>query len=156
MNGCECLAVAGHDVDLCLLLQEPAEAGTEDKLLPAHELGDLSSEAPGGLDLLLGMADTRQLLVLQGADVDVVARRIRLAARLVGMLLPAALQDVHDRFTVTLDDVGLLPDPGCADLLLCLVPMALRCCLCQRDAGAWVDPNAVADAVADVHDAAGC
>jgi hypothetical protein len=67
-------------------------------------------------------------------------------------VLPPVLGDVFGRFTFTLDDAGHLPRR--TDLLWVVAEhtKAAAAYLGEHDAGDWVDPNAVAGAVADICD----
>lgn len=62
--------------------------------------------------------------------------------------------DYAGRYTLTLDEDGYLPDLGALEVRVTLAAISLRGYLTDHDNGQWIDPNALAGTVVDVHDAA--
>ena len=81
-------------------------------------------------------------------------RRVQLVAAVAAHLLPPVVWDYEGRYSVTISDDGFLPFLQDVERTLHAHVARLREYLMDHDAGAWVDPNAVAGEVANVHDAA--
>ncbi len=136
----------------CDLINGDREAGV--LLEPLLDANDLTDVAVGAIDLLLAEIDWRSHWVAYGTPQVIAAKRIRIAASLTGLLLPPVVIDYDRRYALVPDDGGYLPH---ADEILRLLREAeqrLRAYLAEHDRGEWVDANAVAGAVADIHDSA--
>jgi hypothetical protein len=128
----------------------PAGAATE----PPCDSGDLEPVAAAMLELLLGeVGHMDRVHAVHGNDLlETTASRVAALARLTLAVLPPVLGDVFGRFTLTLDNDGHLPRR--TDLLWIVAQhtKVAAAYLGEHDAGDWVDPNAVAGAVADICD----
>ena len=143
----------GHELCVGCLATDLREAGALTD--PLRDSGDLSPLATAACELLL---TETAISSPTGADLDDSTGpsliRLRVAARLTGLLLPPALIDVYSRYAIELGPDGVLPDVTEFEPLLRAAVGRLQAYLDEHDTGGWVDPNAVAGAVADIHDAA--
>ena len=69
-------------------------------------------------------------------------------------MLPAQIIDHQDRYTITVNQDGSLPHPWAMQTILDRHLRDLVQYLREHDAGQYVDINALAGEVANVHDAA--
>lgn len=129
-------------------IHSPAEAGILDT--PLRDAGDLTSVQVAALDLLLH--ETAMRTLRPNFDANRAMRRVRVAAAITGVLMPPVQTDSDGRYAATLDIDGNLPtvDDYLPDLRQ--AEQRLAAYRADHDRGEWVDPNAVAGAVADLHD----
>lgn len=121
---------------------------------PLRDSFDVSDIAVTATSLLLKEVQRRSLRVWDAMPQAVAAERVRICAGLAGLHLPPVRIDSQGRFAVTLDHNGNLP---CTDWLVMRLNREAeraRNYLDSIDTGEWVDPNALAGAVADIHDTA--
>ena len=81
-------------------------------------------------------------------------RRLQMVAAVALLVLPGVVWDYEGRFSVTLDDKGFLPEAPAVEARVIFHVRRLEEYLKDSAAGEWVDPNALAGEVANVHDAA--
>jgi hypothetical protein len=138
---------------LCCVYNRTGQAGT--LAAPPRDSGDLDGYAATACDLLLQDAHLGDMYVYNGEFTPAqVATRLRVMAYVASVLVPPAVEDYDRRFTLEVDEDGYLPPLDDLTWTLTLAVTELRSYLADYDAGPWVDPNAVAGAVVDLHDAA--
>jgi hypothetical protein len=127
-------------------------AGTFDQ--PIRLAGELSPHQVALIDLLLNDIGLCEVLVVTGqVAAGVAAVRLRGLAKLVVTVMPAVVEDLVGRFGVLLNDDDAVPSLYGYERAVTLAAQALRGYLHDHDRGEWVDPYAMAGAVADLHDA---
>jgi len=146
---------ADHGLELCAhcLAENTEEAGELQG--PLDDAGDLTGVEIAACELLLRVAFISRVLVARGhLGQHQLALRIRVAARITSLLIPPVMWDHEGRYVLAADADGYLPHAEGAELGLSRAEDRLRDYVREHDAGEWVDPHAVAGAVADLHDAA--
>lgn len=145
--------MAGRPQCFDCVYNRTGEAGTLD--VPPRDSGDLDPYAVAACDLLLRDADLRSIYIeTQTLTPALAVTRLRIVAYVASVLMPPVVEDYEGRYAVVPDEDGFLPDLDLLDLTLSIAVTRLRSYLSGYDSGQWVDPNAVAGAVVDVHDAA--
>ena len=142
-------------MDLCVhcLVDSRDEAGTLDARAPPG--AGISPMDAALIDTLLHQAQILPLYLReQFCDEQTAICRLRIVAKIAYLLLPAQITDHEDRYTLTLSDDGSLPHPWAVQTILDRHLRDLTQYLGEHDAGEWVDINALAGEVANVHDAA--
>jgi hypothetical protein len=142
----------GLTISACELITSTSEAGLLDS--PLREARDLTATTVAATYLLVAEIDWRSIRVMNGLPQIKAAKRVRIAAALVGLLLPPVRRDEDARYALVPDADGYLPT---ADEVLTGLHQAaqrVETYLDEHTLGEWVDPSALAGAVADVHDAA--
>jgi hypothetical protein len=140
----------GLRLDPYALADSTAEAGTLRR--PERSEHDLSRQGVAACDLLLReTARSAPLCGDGGPDLDAVLR-LRMLARIVSMLLPPVVGDYAGRYSLRPGPSGYIPDAFDLDVEVRQHAARLAAYIAEHDAGEWVDPYAVAGAVADLHD----
>lgn len=122
---------------------------------PPRDSGDLSQYASAACSVVLEEAYGRDFYLSQGLLTPLaVATRMRMIAYVASTLLPAVVEDYDGCYTLVLRDDGVFAPLYTLNDALAFAVTRLTGYLAEHDAGAWVDPNAVAGAVVDIHDAA--
>jgi hypothetical protein len=145
---------ARRGLDLCLdcLAVSTDEAGVLDA--PPRDSGDLDSDDVAMIDTLLREHRLGRSLTNSGDWTAMqAATRLRVVARIASLVLPPCVYDYEDRFAVRLDEDGHLPDVTGAQNDVLGYLMRVEDYLAEHDSGQWIDPNALAGEVANVHDA---
>lgn len=144
----------GLDVCLDCLAVNTEQAGVLDA--PPRDSGDLASAAAAMIDTLLHEHRLGRYLTYTGEWTPLqAAMRLRIVAKIASLVLPPCVYDNERRFAVALDDEdGHLPNVMGAQIDVERLVMRLERYLAEHDAGEWIDPNALAGEVANVHAAA--
>lgn len=122
---------------------------------PPRDSGDLNEYGSTACRIVLEEAGRREFHRYMGVLTPLaVATRMRMIACVASTLVPAVVEDYDGRYALGLWDDGVLAPLCTLDDALSFAVTRLTTYLTELGAGDWVDPNAVAGAVVDVHDAA--
>lgn len=145
--------LAGKPQCIGCVYDRTGQAGTLDAL--PRDSGDLDPYAAAACDVLVRDADSRDTYLYTGMLTEArVATRLRIVAYVASVLVPPVVEDYDRRYTLDTDEDGWLPSLGTLEWAVSAAVIQLRCYLAEHDAGQWVDPNAIAGAVVNLHDAA--
>jgi hypothetical protein len=146
------LADHGVDLDPDVLQANTSPAGHLPR--PLRDSGDLTACQIGACERLLDAVHLRRYLLGRGHGAATGLTYLMACARATGLLLPPAMADWAGRYQLVPDADGHLPHLQDLEDDLARAADTLTGYLREHDADQWVDPNAVAGAVADVLDAA--
>ena len=150
------LAIAAErDLNPCLhcLATSTEQAGVLDA--PRRDSGDLDAHDVAAVQALLREHRLGISMTYDGGWTKAqAATRLRIVARIASLVLPPTVYDYEGWFAVELDDAGYWPSIIGATNTLELHVMRVEKYLGEVQGGEWVDPNALAGEVANVHDAA--
>ena len=159
----EALFAIAHDAGVLtcprdLLAQVQREASTfavpnVDLTHPELDRADLSVRDASVYDLVLVLGRPTAWDTDAAMHPESGALRLLYACRLALQLLPEVVGDVFGRFVLELVDDVQAPRVEHLEHEVSRALSALRGCLHEHDRDEWVDPVALAGALADVHDA---
>jgi hypothetical protein len=144
---------AGVEVCIDCLAASTDQAGTLPR--PPRDSGVLTTSQAAAIDTVLNQDSWRWVYDVHGVcSPGVAVKRLRMVAWLASRVLPPVVVDYDGRYALGLGEDGAWPSVEAEERALRHELETLRAYLREHDSGSWVDPNAVAGALADVHDGA--
>ena len=148
-------ADAGVPQCLCCVMKRTGQAGTLDGA--PRDSGDLLDmpATVAAAQLVFTEAQDRGTFVYTGElSAAVAVKRLRMVAYVASRIMPPVIYDYDARYALQPLSDGFLPIREELDSTLSRTVTAMAAYLASHDDGDWIDPNALAGAVTDLHDAA--